>query len=91
VFDDLAGLILQLNDTLTWFLFQLKSGLTSAPRLPHARQIRRGSISHSLTSSGHWLILIAIERLQTSTRRTQLSRISTKVIFRGRSATDMPE
>jgi hypothetical protein len=71
VFDDLAGLILQLNDTLTWFLFQLKSGLTSAPRLPHARQIRRGSISHSLTSSGHWLILIAIERLQTSTRRTQ--------------------
>jgi hypothetical protein len=50
-----------------------------------------GSISHSLTSSGHWLILIAIERLQTSTRRTQLSRISTKVIFRGRSAADMPE
>ena len=35
MFDDLAGLILQLNDTLTWFLFQLKSGLTSAPRLPH--------------------------------------------------------
>jgi hypothetical protein len=87
VFDDLAGLILQLNDTLTWFLFQLKSGL----RLHRACLMLGGSISHSLTSSGHWLILIAIERLQTSTRRTQLSRISTKVIFRGRSATDMPE
>jgi hypothetical protein len=33
-------------------LFQLKSGRTSAPRLPQAWQTNRGSISDSLNSSG---------------------------------------
>jgi hypothetical protein len=32
---------------------QLKSGRTSAPRLPQARQMNRGSRSDILTSSGH--------------------------------------
>jgi hypothetical protein len=45
-------------------LSQRKSGLTSAPRLPHAEQTNRASISDSRTSSGHWSALIAIEWLQ---------------------------
>jgi hypothetical protein len=42
-------------------LFQSKSGRTSAPRLPQASHIKRGSISESLTSSGHLLALIGSE------------------------------
>jgi hypothetical protein len=42
-------------------LDQLKSGLTSAPRLPQAWQISRASMSDSLTSSGQASLLIAIE------------------------------
>ena len=41
-----------------------QSGLTSAPRLPQARQTNRASISDSLTSSGQPSPLIAIEWLQ---------------------------
>jgi hypothetical protein len=40
-------------------LSQSKSGRTSAPRLPQAPDVKRGSISESLTSSGHVLALIA--------------------------------
>jgi hypothetical protein len=42
-----------MNKFVTGFLFQLKSGRTSAPRLPQAAQINRGSISDSRVSSGH--------------------------------------
>jgi urease accessory protein len=45
-------------------LFQLKSGLTSAPRLPQARQTNRGSISDSRRSSGQGSPLTAIEWLR---------------------------
>ncbi len=41
-----------------------KCGLTSAPRFPQALQTNRGSISESLTSSGHRSAGIAVERLQ---------------------------
>ena len=33
-----------------------KHGRTSAPRWPHARQVKRGSRSDRRTSSGHWLL-----------------------------------
>jgi hypothetical protein len=39
----------------------LKSGLTSARRLPQAAQTKRGSMSESRTSSGQPSLLIAIE------------------------------
>jgi hypothetical protein len=42
----------------------LKSGRTSAPRLPQALQVKRGSTSESQTSSGQLSPLIAIEQLQ---------------------------
>jgi hypothetical protein len=45
-------------------LFQLKSGLTSAPRLPQAAQTKRGSISDSRTSSGQRSAFIAMLWLQ---------------------------
>jgi hypothetical protein len=48
---------------LTGTLSQLKSGRRSAPRLPQVLQVKRGSISDSLTSSGHASPLIAIEWL----------------------------
>jgi hypothetical protein len=41
----------------------VKFGLTSAPRLPQTPQLKRASISDSLTSSGHRSALIAIEWL----------------------------
>jgi hypothetical protein len=44
-------------------LSQSKSGRTSAPRLPQAPHVKRGSISESLTSSGHLLALIATKWL----------------------------
>jgi hypothetical protein len=37
----------------TGALFQLNSGLTSAPRLPQALQMNRGSRLDSLSSPGH--------------------------------------
>ena len=40
-------------------LSRSKSGRTSAPRLPQAPDVKRGSISESLTSTGHLLALIA--------------------------------
>ena len=43
--------------------FQLKSGRTSAPRLPQAVQTKRGSISDSRTSSAQASPLIASEWL----------------------------
>jgi hypothetical protein len=45
-------------------LVQLKSGHTSAPRLPQAWQTNRPSMSDSLTSSGQWSALTAIKWLQ---------------------------
>jgi hypothetical protein len=50
-----------LIDTATGFRSQLKTGLTSAPRLPQAE---RGSRSESLSSSGHPSALGASEWLQ---------------------------
>src|SRR5437868_10082798 len=47
----------------TGLLFQLKSGLRSAPRLPHALQMNLCSISDSRISSGQRSSLIAIEWL----------------------------
>jgi hypothetical protein len=46
------------------FLFQSKSGRTSAPLAPHALQTNRASRSDSLASSGHRSPLIANEWLQ---------------------------
>jgi hypothetical protein len=43
------------------FLSQSKSGRTSAPRVPHAVQIKRGSRSDSRTSSAQASPLISIE------------------------------
>jgi hypothetical protein len=45
-------------------LFQLKSGRTSAPRLPHDEQVKRGLMSDRRTSSRHASPLIATEWLQ---------------------------
>jgi hypothetical protein len=42
----------------------LKSGRTSAPRLPQAEQVKRSSMSDSLTSSGQQSALTATEWLQ---------------------------
>ena len=42
----------QASEISTGFLFQLKSGLTSAPRLPQAPQTNRASMSDKRTSSG---------------------------------------
>jgi hypothetical protein len=44
-------------------LFQLKSGRTSAPRLPHALQMKRGSMSDSRMSSGQGAPMADFERL----------------------------
>jgi hypothetical protein len=44
--------------------FQLKFGRTSAPRLPQALHVNRGSTSDSRISSGQRSALIAIEWLQ---------------------------
>ena len=44
--------------------WRMKSGRTSAPRLPQARHKNRGSISDSLASSGQPSALIAVEWLQ---------------------------
>ena len=49
---------------LTGILSQLKSGRTSPPRLPQARQTNRGLRSDSRSSSGQVSPLIAIEWLQ---------------------------
>jgi hypothetical protein len=70
-------------------------GRTSAPRLPQAWRIKRGSRSDKRKSSGHVSPLIAIEWLQrqsaqyTSSPRTPASRKSAKVILIGRAAADM--
>jgi hypothetical protein len=70
----------------------LKCGRTSAPRLPHALQTNRGSMSDSLTSSGYWSAGIAIEWLhlwsaqKTKMPITPLERISPNVIFTGRGS-----
>ena len=50
-------------------LSQSKSGRTSAPRLPQAPDVKRGSISESLTSSGHLLVLIATKWLNLRSLR----------------------
>jgi hypothetical protein len=50
-------------------LSQSKSGRTSAPRLPQAADVKRGSISESLTSSGHVLALIATKWLNLRSLR----------------------
>jgi hypothetical protein len=48
----------------TAVLFQLKSGRTSAPRLPQTLQVKRSSMSDSLTSTDQASPLTAIEWLQ---------------------------
>src|ERR1700758_3136465 len=45
----------------TGFLFQLKSGLTSAPRLPQAVQVKCGSMSDNRASSGQLSPLMVTE------------------------------
>src|ERR1700687_832930 len=47
--------------TLTCFLFQLKSGRTSAPRLPQTLQVNRPSMSDSRIWSDHRSALIPTE------------------------------
>ena len=47
-----------------WPLFQLKSGRTSASRLPQARQTNCAAMSDERTSSGRGSPLIATEWLQ---------------------------
>jgi hypothetical protein len=50
-------------------LFQLKSGRTSAPRLPQGEEMKRASTSVSRTSSGQWSPLIAVEWLQVESEQ----------------------